>query len=67
MYYVVKILLFVAFVDEPSGHTFGGTTVVGGCKPIAFPDKLGIRGSMIWTSFFLFFHSVSFRWSIKRL
>jgi hypothetical protein len=26
---MVKILLFVASVDEPSGHTFGGTTVVG--------------------------------------
>jgi hypothetical protein len=35
---MVKILLFVASVDERSGHTFGGTTVVGGCKPIAFPQ-----------------------------
>ena len=40
-------LLFVASVDEPSGHTFDDTTVVGGCEPIAFPDKLGIWGSMI--------------------
>jgi hypothetical protein len=28
-------------------NTFGGTTVIGGCKPIAFPDKLGTWGSMI--------------------
>ena len=42
---MVKILLSLAPVDEQSGHTSGGTTVVDGCKPIAFPGKLGDSGA----------------------
>ena len=34
------------------------------CKPIAFPNKSGIWGSMIWTSLSLFFHSVGFRFDL---